>query len=42
MKDKITKKSVTVAIHPGYDTDAKEEKSQRDEVKAMAEAAGVD
>ena len=33
MKDKKTRKSVTVAIHPGYDTDAQEEKESRKEVE---------
>jgi hypothetical protein len=41
MKDKKTRKSVTVAIHPGYDTDAADEKASRQEISEMAEAAGV-
>ena len=41
MKDKITRKSVTVAIHPGYDTDEAEEKASRKDVREMADAAGV-
>ncbi len=41
MKDKKTKKSVTVALHPGYDTDKAEELAQFEEVKKMADAAGM-
>lgn len=41
MKDRVTKKSVTVALHPGYDTDKIEERDQREEVREMAQAAGV-
>jgi hypothetical protein len=42
MKDKINGKSVTLAIHPGYDTEKVEKESSDQENRAMAEAAGVD
>lgn len=46
IKDKLNVKSVTLAIHPGYDTEKLEEEekelSTEQENRAMAEAAGVD
>ena len=45
IKDKKYAKSVTLAIHPGYDTEnqEKEEKANTEEEnRAMAAAAGVD
>ena len=42
MKDKINGKSVTLAIHPGYDTEKAEKESTEQENRAMAQAAGVD
>ena len=42
MNDKITRKSVTVALHPGYDVSAEELEKANKEVKEMAQAAGVD
>ena len=44
MKDHINSKSVTIAIHPGYDTDLKErsdEIKQEQENREMAQKAGV-
>jgi len=42
MKDRINPKSVTLAIHPGYDTDAAEQEKIDKETKEMAKAAGVE
>ena len=42
MNDKHMKKSVTVALHPGFDVTAKEIEKTNKEVKEMAQAAGVD
>ena len=42
IKDKINGKSVTLALHPGYDTEKAETESAEEENRAMAAAAGVD
>ena len=42
MNDKHVRKSVTVALHPGYDVSAEEEEKAKKEVSEMAKAAGVD
>ena len=42
MNDRHMKKSVTVALHPGYDVSAEEQEKSRKEVEDMAKAAGVD
>ena len=44
MKDRINAKSVTLAIHPGYDTDAKEREemlAQEAENRAIIQQAGI-
>ena len=41
MKDKKTRKSVTVAIHPGFESEQEEDKGSKQEAREMAEAAGV-
>ena len=42
MKDRVNTKQVTLAIHPGYDTEQKELDKIDKENKEMAKAAGVD
>ena len=42
MKDRVNQKSVTLALHPGYDTDAAEKEKLEKENKEIAKAAGVD
>ena len=42
MKDRKNSKSVTLALHPGYDTTAEETKNIEQETKQMAKAAGVE
>lgn len=42
MNDKHMKKSVTVAIHPGYEESAADAMKTSDEIREMAKAAGVD
>ena len=41
MKDKINQKSVTIAIHPGYDQDKLDDKILSGENTVMAKAAGI-
>ena len=41
MKDKVNQKSVTLAIHPGYDQDQKDDKILAGENSEMAKAAGI-
>ena len=42
MNDKHLKKSVTVAIHPGYEETAAETLKTSEEIREMARAANVD
>lgn len=42
MKDRVNMKQVTLAIHPGYDTEAEEKRNMEKETKEMAKAAGVE
>ena len=41
MKDRVNPKTVTLAIHPGFEETAVEKASQRDEIKGMADSSGV-
>ena len=42
MKDRVNQKQVTLAIHPGYDTEKAEKENTKKEDEAMAKAAGVE
>ena len=42
MKDRVNKKIVTIAIHPGYEQTETDRLIEENEEKEMAEAAGVD
>jgi len=42
MKDRVNRKQVTLAIHPGFESDNKQTESESQEEKDMAKAAGVD
>ena len=43
IKDRSNRKSVTLALHPGYETETEDKKKEvENENKAMADAAGVD
>eukprot|EP00355_Strombidium_rassoulzadegani_P001208 CAMPEP_0168611120 /NCGR_PEP_ID=MMETSP0449_2-20121227/2176_1 /TAXON_ID=1082188 /ORGANISM="Strombidium rassoulzadegani, Strain ras09" /LENGTH=94 /DNA_ID=CAMNT_0008651521 /DNA_START=421 /DNA_END=702 /DNA_ORIENTATION=- len=42
MKDRVNPKQVTLAIHPGYETDKAESDKIASEEREMAKAAGVD
>ena len=42
MKDRINPKQVTLAIHPGYESDEKDKEVKDSDIKEMAKAAGVD